>query len=108
MKDNWREFVFYLKNKPRICAPTYFSLFGLINFQKTGRALSEPEEIKLFERLDQLLNEGRAEDPHTFINPKNYCFFGQMIKAVDYGNPDIQKALVGCETKIGAVFENTK
>ena len=52
MKDNWREFVFYLKNKPRICAPTYFSLFGLINFQKTGRALSEPEEIKLFERLD--------------------------------------------------------
>ncbi|MDP1629100.1 MAG: hypothetical protein Q8L57_00615 [bacterium] len=91
IKENWQEFRFWRRYRLKFLAPTYFSLFGIINFQKTGRPYNGDEVWpKLFK-----WNEKMAfKDAHTLGEPKNFCLIGGRIKIVDYGSRRVQEVLL--------------
>lgn len=85
INDNWLEFYYYRKLKSPFLQPTYFSLFGFVNVQKTGKKPSV-EGRNLWCQLHEITNGGVWADSHTFTNPNNFCEENGRLKMLDYGN----------------------
>ncbi|MDO8669644.1 MAG: hypothetical protein Q7K65_05105 [Candidatus Buchananbacteria bacterium] len=80
---NWQERSFYSRTKLAILAPTYFSLFGLLNIQKMGQPIKIHDK-DLLGQLIEITDKGVYSDPHTFENPDNFCILQGKISIVDY------------------------
>jgi len=83
--DNWLEFVFYQTYKLPITVPTYFSLFGLVNFQATGEKL-EMKGVDLWVQMVKLTKGECWANAHHFAEPENYQIINGKIAMVDYGD----------------------
>jgi hypothetical protein len=108
--DNCGEFIFYLATKSNSVMPTYFSLFGLLNIQKSGNILilhSEKEYVNFFGQLYDITNGEVFKDAHTFSNPKNFCREDEKLKMVDYGNAKVRNILLKYGNKIFKQFDFT-
>jgi hypothetical protein len=90
---NFREFLFYRNYPMQILAPTYFSLFGLINFQRADKTL-EMENVDLWVQVVRLVGKELAEDCHTFSESDNFIVIDGKPRIVDYANPETQKILL--------------
>ncbi len=76
----------YKETKNRFLLPTYFSLLGLINFQKTGDPLNM-ERSKFACQIISLTSMKEAFcDSHCLLDPKNFCWVDGHLKILDYGN----------------------
>lgn len=89
---NFREFLFYRRCKIPILSPTYFSLFGLINFQKAGKSL-EMEPVDFWLQVVKLAGKELGDDCHTFSEPDNFVVIKGKPRIVDYATPETQKIL---------------
>lgn len=67
--DNWLEFYYYQKIKSPFLQPTYFSLFGLMNIQKTGTKPNISPDNFLYQLLE-ITNGEIIVDGHVFENQK--------------------------------------
>lgn len=89
---NFREFLFYRSCKMPILSPTYFSLFGLMNFQKAGKSL-EMEPVDFWLQVVKLTGKELGDDCHTFSEPDNFIVINGKPRIVDYATPETQKVL---------------
>jgi len=91
---NFREFLFYRTYRLSILAPTYFSLFGLINIQKAGTNL-KMDDLAVWEQIYELTKRisFKDHDPHTFAEAENYCVIDHKLAMVDYGDFQTQWVL---------------
>ncbi|MDP2951553.1 MAG: hypothetical protein Q8N55_04170, partial [bacterium] len=99
LRDNWLEWIFYLKYRHPFLQPTYFSLAGLINIQRTASCLNKKDLWHKFITVNkEAVWEGGS---HYFDNPANFCWDKHgFLKTVDYGSPSVQ----GVIKKTGIVF----
>lgn len=90
---NWREFWFYLVERPAYAQSTYFSLFGLMNIQKKGILLRmEYGEFK--KSIIHLIGEkAYYSDGHHFRNTDNFSVENGKLKFLDYGGLGTQKII---------------
>jgi hypothetical protein len=89
---NFREFLFYRSCRMPILSPTYFSLFGLINFQKAGKSL-EMEPVDFWLQMVELAGKELGDDCHTFSEPDNFIVINGKPRIVDYATSETQKVL---------------
>lgn len=87
IRDNWREFCFYSKTCHSFVVPTYFSLFGLINFGLTGIICEKDYSQIIYETVERKM---WFDDIHHFSNPTNFCLFKNKFCVVDYASPETQ------------------
>ncbi len=90
---NWHEFTFYLRTQHEILAPTYFSLFGLINIQKRGQEIDfwDDEQLMLYLFEHSLHEDQPWCDGHTLLNKKNFCLDNQdKFQLFDYGSRHVR------------------
>jgi hypothetical protein len=92
IRDNWQEFVFYVFNRSPFLAPTYFSLFGLLNVQKRGEK-PKIKDVDLWCQLCDMTNKAVHVDGHSFSNSHNFCECDGHLMIVDYGDPRIHGVL---------------
>ena len=90
--ENWREFCYYFRSRSPFLVPTYFSLFGIINFQKRGEKTKNEYE-NLWHQLYYITNGEIRVDSHTFENSDNFCDEDGNLMIVDYGNIRIHGVL---------------
>lgn len=90
---NWREYKFYQVNTFPVLAKTWFSLFGLINFQQAGQALEISNE-KFIEAVINTIGSDIQRDTHHFETTANTCLdkYGKVI-IVDYGSIATQQII---------------
>lgn len=84
IQENWAEFLFFQKTKNPFLQPTYYSFFGLLNFQACGE--DHPLPGKFFHKLYVLTRGKIYEDPHHFANERNFCFYQGSLRMIDYGS----------------------
>lgn len=97
--DNWKEFRFYRKTRSSFLQVTYFSLFGIVNFQKRGHELKY-DKIILILCLDNATNGEAVKDGHHFSETDNFCIDDGRIKILDYGSPRTQEIILKHGNKI--------
>ncbi|OHA19471.1 MAG: hypothetical protein A2836_02295 [Candidatus Taylorbacteria bacterium RIFCSPHIGHO2_01_FULL_45_63] len=86
--DNWREYRFYKNTKHQFLQPTFFSLLGLINFQKRGE-LIQCDYVKFWRCIHNATDRGAMSDSHHFSETRNFCL-NSGVKILDYGSPRTQ------------------
>ncbi|MFC1622445.1 hypothetical protein ACFL1Y_00405 [Patescibacteria group bacterium] len=91
--DNFSEFLFFIKKRYSILAPTYFSFFSLVNIQKAGKKISINKEVFRVEIEEKLGSGNFYKNPHTFRNKNNFCILNNQIKIHDYADKKTQKVL---------------
>lgn len=89
---NIQERKFYKKTKNPFVMPTYFSLLGLVNFQKRGKRIDFWGDRDVFAYLCQN-SQNRNQphlDGHTLSEIENFVLDDDNhIKLVDYGNKQV-------------------
>ncbi len=93
IKENWQEFRFWRRYRQKFLAPTYFSLFGLVNFQKASRPSPENGD-KVWPKLRKWNEKMAFKDAHTLGKSRNFCRIDGRIKIVDYGSSRVQEVLL--------------
>lgn len=90
--SNWNEYLFWLKTKDALLCPTYFSLLGLINFQKRVLKLEATEKEFETEMEIALEKDGKrkAWADHAISNPRNFGNNEGILVIVDYGDRKTQ------------------
>lgn len=96
IRDNWKEFCFYLQTRHPLLQPTYFSFFGLLNIQR----VSLPCDIDLFVQFYEIIGEAVFEDKHHFSNSRNFARWKDGIRIFDYGSPQTQRIIREFGTRI--------
>jgi len=87
LMSNWHEWRFYYKTKCPLLAPTYFSFFGLINFQKKVEPILLSDEALRLYALRHCKNKSQAfMIAHVFSNSSNFGLTDGLLQLVDYGN----------------------
>lgn len=87
--DNLREARFYRRTHHTFLKPTFFSLFGLCNIQRSGHpCLLEQRDLCV--QLYQLTSGEIRTDFHHFAEPRNFCLDAGRLTLVDYGSPKTQ------------------
>lgn len=81
--NNWQEYKMYRQNKLPMLMPTYFSLFGLINIQKTGTPI-DIDELDFEWQIYKITNNDLYCDIHHLGNPDNFVMLDGKIMIVDY------------------------
>jgi len=82
---NIYEFCFYQRTRNSFLQPTYFSFFGVVNFQRYDQPC-KLEEIDLWCQLQELTNGKVWDDAHHFSSLGNYCLKSGKIRMLDYGS----------------------
>lgn len=103
LRDNWKEFVFFIKYRKPFLQPTFFSLFGLVNIQKYGQIISRKKarEIKLHHQFWVLTEREFLDDSHHFVNSANFCISEDgHLRIVDYGSPATRTILLKWADKL--------
>ena len=98
--ENWNEYRFYLKTKHQFIQPTYFSLFGIVNFQKMGN-ICNLSRTNHWTQIAIITNEQAHADSHHFGEASNFCLEGSVLKILDYGNPKTQDVVM----KFGTIIQ---
>jgi hypothetical protein len=104
IRDNWQEFLFYRRNRLPILAPTWFSLFGLLNIQKKIEMV-KIKETTLWCQLCAMTSNEVWSDSHTFSNAVNFSNVGGKLIMVDYGDPAAHPVLEKFGDKIFNEFD---
>lgn len=95
--ENIREFLCSISIKSDIIVPTYFSFFGIINFQKKQENVfsdNDEEFVKFFKKKGRLnyLTRGGSVGIHSFVSA-NFCVENDKVKILDYGEKGWKKLI---------------
>jgi len=84
---NYQEWRFYRKTKNIFAMPTYFSFFGLLNFQKKGEKINFWGDKDILGYLRSNCEDPRQLqcDTHTLTKIDNFCLDNGHLKILDYG-----------------------
>jgi len=102
--ENWNEYRFYKETKSIFLVPTYFSLLGLVNFQKIGKPFYMNEEL-FWKRLYHITQGKIFDDPHHFLDQKNFSKTDDRLQMLDYGNHKCFRVIREYGDKIFEEFE---
>ena len=92
---NMNEARFYRANKLSILVPTYFSVFGVMNFQKKVHdyQLLDLTSIKFFAKISKLVKLGNPVVRYLFKDVYNFAFI-DYLQVIDYGDLEVQRFLL--------------
>ena len=83
---------------------TYFSLFGLVNIQRSGQEV-EMNSDEFMHQINHITDgEATTIDVHTFKGPYNFCSENGRLKIVDYGSRETQQVIEKWGEKIYEEF----
>lgn len=105
--QNWSEFTHFLRYRHPFTQPTYFSLFGFVNFQKLGDTLEMNYVDLWYQMLDLIGKEAAWRDAHHFSEPTNFCVVDGHLKMVDYGSEASRSVVNEFGTKLYNDFDVT-
>jgi hypothetical protein len=91
--DNWQEFRFYQRTRSAFLMPTYLSLLGFMNIQKSGKMPASITENALWGQLRDITKAACWADSHAFSNPNNFCVEDGHLKMVDYAGVRAQNVI---------------
>ncbi|MFC1651895.1 hypothetical protein ACFL24_01925 [Patescibacteria group bacterium] len=96
IKNNWGEFLFYWMTRHRFLQPTYFSFFGLLNLQLTGKEFTIEPENHFWFQLADIAGSGNhlIPDAHHLININNFCWSKKGLRILDYGSLKTQAMVI--------------
>jgi hypothetical protein len=106
--NNWLEFCYYVRTRQTFLVPTYFSFFGLINFQQFSEScLMDDQEFwdQLVALTDREIARDEDVDMHHFSNPGNFSCQGNKWRIIDYGDVGVQATLAKYGQKILSNFD---
>lgn len=109
--DNWREYWFWHRYRPRFTIPTYFSFLGLVTIQPLAIPYEGQEPLSQFEDRIQSLSCSRRlklEDIHHFCNVENYGIHQGRVGLIDYGGYVTQKLLIQYQQELEHAFVGFK
>ena len=98
--SNWQEFIFY----HRLCEPTYFSLFGLINIQRVSPDIKGFNEETFWAEMEKV-DRRIEQDTHHFKYVENFSVRDGKIFMRDYGSVQTQDTILLFGDKITKHFE---
>lgn len=101
---NWREFLFFRRERSSFLLPTYFSFFGLFNVQKAGESCLI-SGMDLWLQFLEFTERGVLEAGHHFQNPENFCINNGELKILDYGDKNTQLVVTKYGKKIQESFD---
>lgn len=105
LADNWREFTFYRRTRNPFLQPTYFSLFGFVNFQRSNTPPCNENPGDIYMGLYYLTDCRVSDDGHHFDEPNNFTVESGRLKILDYGHPTTQKIIAAYGQKIWEEFD---
>jgi hypothetical protein len=106
--ENWREFTLYYRCRSKLLAPTYFSLFGLLNIQRAGKEIDvERVGYLLLGEICRITNNDHniLKDAHHFSNPRNFCEKDGRLMMIDYGSEYARRIVEKYGNKIVEEFD---
>ena len=102
--DNWREHQFYKSQGFPILAPSLFSLFGIVNVQRTAQEI-QMEDVDLWVQFHQITGGAVWKNSHVFAEKRNFGILDGKLVIVDYGSRRTQEILKEYHEKMSQEFD---
>lgn len=103
--SNRKERRFYKEHRLSICAPTIFSLLGLVNIQKAIDHKIEMSIYSWWPQIYDLTNGEASKISHTFTESDNFGFIDGGLVMLDYADDKTQGVLMKFGEKLQNEFD---